>query len=119
MVRSTTRTPPPTAASPPDVAAIVENVVGCKWSVRLLGSLARGPQRPSALRRQHPGLSAKVMNERLAKFRRLGLASRAVHGERPPVEVEYALTALGRRFCTLLDAVALLQRDVDGGALPD
>jgi DNA-binding HxlR family transcriptional regulator len=107
-----------TAARAVSVAAMVESIVGCKWSLRLLALLARGPQRPSAMQRACAGLSAKVMNERLAKFRRFGLATRRVRGDKPPVEVDYALTPLGTRFLGVLGAIDALQRELDGGGLP-
>lgn len=97
------------------VASMVESVIGCKWSVRLIGLLADGCSRPSALLRKCPGLSAKVLNERLRKLMRLGIVDRTVHGERPPVRVEYRLTAFGRRFRRLLEEVRRLQEEVDQG----
>ena len=56
------------------VASMVESIVGCKWSVRLLQLCADGQSRPSAFLRACPGLSAKVMNERWQKMRRFGIA---------------------------------------------
>ncbi|HLU40343.1 MAG TPA: helix-turn-helix domain-containing protein [Planctomycetota bacterium] len=105
-----------TAKSIP-VAAMVEDVVGCKWSLRLLGILARGPARPSAMLRASPGLSAKVLNERIRKFQRFGLVHRRVAGERPPIEVEYSLTEFGGRFAELLAAVERLQDELDRGVV--
>jgi DNA-binding HxlR family transcriptional regulator len=102
------------------VAAMVESIIGCKWSVLLLGLLADGCTRPSALLRACPGLSAKVMNERLRKMMRFGIARRTVFGEKPPVEVEYVLTPFGRRFMTILREVRRLQDAVDRDAIaPD
>jgi len=98
------------------VAAMVESIVGCKWSVLLLGFIAGGCTRPSALLRACPGLSAKVMNERLRKMIRFGIARRTVFGEKPPVEVEYALTPFGRRFMAILREVRRLQDAIDRGA---
>lgn len=95
------------------VAAMVESIVGCKWSVRLLTLIAEDAQRPSALLRACPGLSAKVMNERLQKLVRYDIAQRSVFGEKPPLEVEYALTPFGRRFLRILDEVRALQQDLD------
>lgn len=95
---------------------MVESIVGCKWSVRILEQLALGPVRPSALQRGCPGLSTKVMNERLRKLVRFGIAERTVFGEKPPVEVQYALTTFGLRFQAILDEVRRLQRDLDGQA---
>ena len=95
------------------VAAIVENVIGCKWSVRLLDACARGHRRPSALLRACPGLSAKVMNERLRKMTRFGIVERTVFGDAPPVEVEYTLTPFGLRFMKILDEVRKLQAEME------
>lgn len=101
-------------SGPTTVAAMVENVVGCKWSVRLLQLLDDGVRRPSALLRAAPGLSAKVMNERLRKMMRFGMLTRVVHGDKPPVEVEYLLTPFGLRFVGILEAVRRLQEEVEG-----
>lgn len=104
----------PTMPDKPNVAAMVESIVGCKWSLRLLGKIASEPQRPANLLRSCRGLSAKVMNERLRKFQRFGLVSRHVHGEKPPIEVEYALTPLGGKFVALLGEIERLQQELDG-----
>ena len=53
------------------------------------------------------------MNERWRKLIRYGIVSRTVFGDRPPIEVEYALTPLGRRFMAILDEVRQLQDDLD------
>ncbi|MGH9617246.1 MAG: winged helix-turn-helix transcriptional regulator [Acidobacteriaceae bacterium] len=95
------------------VASMVESIVGCKWSVRLLQLCAEGHSRPSAFLRACPGLSAKVMNERLRKMARFGIVQRTVFGEKPPIEVEYRLTLFGLRFMGVLDEVHRLQEAVD------
>jgi DNA-binding HxlR family transcriptional regulator len=99
------------------VASMVESIVGCKWSVRLLQLCADGHTRPSAFLRACPGLSAKVMNERWRKMIRFGIVRRTVFGEKPPVEVEYRLTPFGRRFLRILDEVRRLQEAIDSGVL--
>jgi len=100
------------------VSAMVESIIGCKWSVRLLRLLADGRvRRPSALLRACPGLSAKVMNERLRKMIRFGVLRRTVLGEKPPLEVEYAFTPFGRAFIGILEEVRRLQDAVDRGAI--
>ena len=100
------------------VALQVESVLGCKWSIQLLLLVADGCSRPSAILRACPGLSAKVMNERWRMMLRYGIVSRTVLGDRPPIQVEYALTAFGERFVRILDEVRRLQEDVDTGTLP-
>ena len=96
-----------------DVATMVESIVGCKWSLRLLQLCADGESRPSGFLRALTGLSAKVMNERWQKMLRFGIVQRTVFGEKPPVEVEYMLTPFGRRFLGILDEVRRLQEAVD------
>jgi DNA-binding HxlR family transcriptional regulator len=98
---------------------MVESIVGCKWSVRLLQLCAEGHARPSALLRACPGLSAKVMHERLRKLIRFGIVRRAVFGDRPPLKVEYHLTPFGHRFMKILDEVRRLQEVVDQAAVSD
>lgn len=99
------------------VASIVESVIGCKWSIHILQLCADGHRRPSAFLRASPGLSAKVMNERLRKMTRFGILHRTVIGEKPPVEVEYRLTSFGMRFMRIIEEVRRLQEDVDKGEL--
>ena len=99
------------------VAVQVESVLGCKWSIQILQLVANGCSRPSAILRACPGLSAKVMNERWRTMVRFGIVSRTVFGDRPPIQVEYALTSFGRRFVRILDEVRRLQEDVDSGSV--
>ena len=98
------------------VAVQVECVLGCKWSIRLLQLVAQGCSRPSAILRACPGLSAKVMNERWRMMIRYRIVRRTVIGDRPPIQVEYALTPFGQRFTRILDEVRRLQDDVDNGS---
>jgi DNA-binding HxlR family transcriptional regulator len=97
------------------VAAMVESIIGCKWSVRILQLCGEGPCRPSTFLRSCPGLSAKVLNERLRKMIRFGILQRTVLGEKPPVEVEYRLTPFGLRFTRIIEEVRRLQEAVDHG----
>jgi DNA-binding HxlR family transcriptional regulator len=92
---------------------MVESIVGCKWSVAILCAIADGTVRPGLLQRALPGLSAKVMNERLAKLLRYGIVERTARGTKPPIEVEYTLTPLGRRFEGLIAEVRRLQADLE------
>jgi DNA-binding HxlR family transcriptional regulator len=112
---STTHVPARAGAIP--VAAMVESIVGCKWSLRLLDQFAAGLSRPSELLRACPSLSAKVMNERLRKMVRFGIVERTVFGTKPPLEVVYVLTPFGQRFRGILDEVRQLQAAIDDAAL--
>jgi DNA-binding HxlR family transcriptional regulator len=93
------------------VASMIENVVGCKWSMHVLGLVRRGVNRPGAMERAVPGLTAKVLGQRLDKFLRYGVLERVQYPEIPP-RVEYRFTVFGMKFLSLVDAVGALQEDV-------
>src|SRR5687767_1629428 len=99
-------------APPATVARMVEDVVGCKWSLAVLGMVKRGVRRPGAMEHAIPGLSKKVLNERLRKLVRFGVLARRAYPEVPP-RVEYRLTAFGEKFAVLMDGVERLQRELD------
>jgi DNA-binding HxlR family transcriptional regulator len=101
-----------TVATPPNVARMVEDIVGCKWSLAVLGAVRGGVCRPGAMEHAIDGLSKKVLNERLAKLVRFGILDKHAYAEMPP-RVEYRLTAFGDRFCGLLDGIDALQREID------
>lgn len=100
----------------PDVGAMVESIVGCKWSLHVLEQVRRGVNRPGALQRSAAGLTSKVLSERLDKMVRFGILSRKSFPEIPP-RVEYHFTAFGARFLTILDEIASLKADAARGTL--
>ena len=93
-----------------DVAYILQNVLGCKWTLHLLGEVRRGVNRPGQLVRSADGLTTKVLNERLVKLVRFGILAKTSYPEVPP-RVEYELTEFGQRFSSLLDEVDRLQAE--------
>ncbi len=83
---------------------MVEDVVGCKWTVQLLAAIVAGHRRPGRLRREVAGISTKVMNERLTKLIRFGLLERRALSEKPP-QVEYHLTTKGLQLSELVGEI--------------
>lgn len=79
----------------------LEDVVGCKWSAGVVASIAEGVTRPGELERHIPGISTKVLGERLRKLLAYGIITRT---EFPglPARVEYRLTPSGRKLARLL-----------------
>jgi len=73
------------------------DIVKCKWTVRLVATLMQGPRRASDLARELPGISEKVLFQRLGKLERLGLVERHVYPDRP-IRVDYGLTPRGVRL---------------------
>jgi DNA-binding HxlR family transcriptional regulator len=93
---------------------MVEDVLGCKWTVELLGQIGAGHSRPGQLRRAVVGISAKVMNERLAKLIGFGVLERRALSQKP-LHVEYHLTAKGRQLAQLIDEIQQFCRHWDSG----
>lgn len=87
-----------------DAMRMVEDVIGCKWTLAILQVIKSGKKRPGQIRRLIPGLTTKVMNERLTKLQRFGLLERKVYAESPP-RVEYSLTRRGIAFNHVLAAI--------------
>lgn len=90
---------------------MVEDIVGCKWSLCVLDLVARGVSRPGEMQRAYHGLTAKVLNERLRKLVRFGILERQAFAEIPP-RVEYRMTAFGRRFGRVIDQVRALEEEL-------
>mgnify|MGYP003578685593 CR=1 FL=1 len=78
------------------VEILLEEVIGCRWTISVLGAVAKGIRRPGALERHIEGISAKVLSDRLRHFTRAGIFERIQFPEIPP-RVEYRLTDFGRR----------------------
>ena len=101
-----------------DVAATVEAVFGCKWSLRILELIRQGVCRPGAIERALEGLTPKVQTYYFRRMVALGILERMVYPEIPP-RVEYHLTDFGLRFMPILDSIAELQRDLKDIAAND
>jgi DNA-binding HxlR family transcriptional regulator len=94
------------------VDVLLEDVLGCRWTISVLRAVAGGVNRPGALERHIEGISTKVLNDRLRHFLRAGLFERVQYPEIPP-RVEYHLTAFGRKFIRLLREVEKLQAELN------
>ena len=103
------------SASP--VSCMVESIVGCKWSLQVLENIRKGICRPGEIERNSPGLSTKVLNERLRKLLRFGILHRVSYPQIPP-HVEYHFTRFGKRFLQIIEQVEKLQNELQEGQWP-
>jgi DNA-binding HxlR family transcriptional regulator len=69
--------------------------IGDKWTMLVIGILAEGRQRFTAISDAIPGISRRMLTVTLRALERDGLVRRSVFAEVPP-RVEYELTPLGR-----------------------
>src|SRR6478609_5086571 len=76
--------------------AFAMELVGERWSLLIVRELMFGGRRFSDLRGALPGISAKVLSERLDGMEAAGIVRRAAHHQAPGVRL-YELTEWGQR----------------------
>ena len=89
----------------------LEEVIGCKWSVSVLKSVADNVTRPGKLERHIEGISKKVLSERLRKLTDYGLLKKHAYAEVPP-RTEYSLTENGRKLVFIIEQVKTLDMEI-------
>ena len=83
------------------------------WTTYLIWVLAtKGATRFGALKRAVPGISSKVLTERLRMLERAGIVYRHYKATVPP-QVTYGLTARGQELRQVLDALNDIARRWD------
>ncbi len=87
----------------------LEDVVGCKWSAAVVGALQRGVVRPGQLERYIPGISTKILTERLRRLLDYGLIQREDRSVAAALHVEYQLTPAGVRLAGIIEQLHALQ----------
>ncbi len=92
------------------ITTLLEDVLGCKWSWRILREIRAGINRPGQLERSIDGISAKVLNERLRKLQRHGVLRKFEYPEIPP-RVEYHYTELGEHFFSILQEIEAVETE--------
>ena len=80
------------------------NRIADKWTVMIVGRLAKGTLRFGELRREILGVSQKMLTQTLRGLERDGLVTREVFATIPP-KVEYSLTPLGRTLIKILEQI--------------
>ena len=88
----------------------VTDVLRCKWAVGVMDAISRGVHRPSLIQRELPGLSNKVLAERLQRLHDYGVVDRTAFDETPP-RVEYTLTPRGEQLRELVNTVTRFAED--------
>jgi len=82
-----------------------QDLLGGKWKVRIIGSLAFSKKRYMDLQRVVDGIGSKMLSKELQELEVNGLVSRSVVATKP-MTVEYELTDYGRTLGPVLDALA-------------
>ena len=80
-------------------------LIGRRWSGVILRALLAGVERFSDLTAAIPGLSDRLLSERLKELEAEGIVERRVIPE-TPVRITYHLTEKGRALSTVVEAVS-------------
>ena len=87
----------------PHFHAAIE-LIGKRWSGAIIWSLSDGPMRFAELKRAVPGLSDRLLSQRLRELEAAGLMDRTVE-EGQPVRVTYELTEKGQALRPAVQAL--------------
>jgi len=80
-------------------------LIGRRWSGAILRAMLSGVTRYSDLTAAIPGLSDRMLSERLKELEAEGIVERCVYPE-TPVRIEYRLTEKGRALGGVVEAVS-------------
>ena len=80
-------------------------LIGRRWTGAILRAMLSGSLRFSEIAATVPGLSDRLLSERLKELEAEGVVERVVVPE-TPVRVEYHLTAKGRSLLPVVEAIA-------------
>jgi DNA-binding HxlR family transcriptional regulator len=78
------------------------SLLGGKWKTVILSHLKQSPLRYAELRNAIPGLSDKMLTQRLRDLEKSGLVERSTPSKG---QARYRLTAYGRSFAPALEAL--------------
>jgi DNA-binding HxlR family transcriptional regulator len=81
-------------------------LIGRRWTGAILRALLSGATHFSDLARAVPGLSDRLLSERLKELEAEGIITRTVYPE-TPVRIEYQLTAKGHELDAVVNALSL------------
>lgn len=93
----------------------LEDVVGCKWSAAVVAAIHEGVRRPGRLQRYIPGISTKVLNERLRRLSEYQLIRKQDLSEGNQLHVEYHLTPSGEKLALVIKQLHVLNQSHQSG----
>ena len=90
----------------PCTTSLTMKYIGGKWKSVILIHLARGKKRYNVLKKEIPTITERTLSLQLKELESDGLVSRKVYTSKPPLKVEYDLTAFGKTLIPVLEAIA-------------
>jgi DNA-binding HxlR family transcriptional regulator len=80
-------------------------LIGRRWTGAIIRAMTDGAVRFGDVAAAVPGISDRMLSERLKELEAEGLVTRAVYAEHP-VRIEYRLTEKGQDLGEVMDAIA-------------
>lgn len=87
-------------------------LIGRRWSGAIISVMLKGATRFCELRAAIPGISDRLLTERLRELEDAGIVVREVEATRPP-QVSYRLTPKGQALGPVLDGITRWGHDWD------
>ncbi|MEN9739840.1 MAG: HTH-type transcriptional regulator YodB [Actinomycetota bacterium] len=81
-------------------------LIGKRWTGAIVSVMLGGANHACDIRNAVPGLSDRLLTERLRELEATGIVRRDVTDARPPI-VEYSLTDKGEALAPVLDAISV------------
>ena len=81
------------------------SIIGGTWTPNIIWYLSKSPRRFTELKADIPGISAKMLSQRLKRLADDKIVHREVQPSSPPT-VEYSLTPLGAELKPAIEAIA-------------
>lgn len=103
-METTANATPPDSAYCPKFQNAVE-LIGRRWSGAIIRTLLSGSVRFGDILSRVPGLSDRLLSERLRELEAAGIVSRTVYPD-IPVRIEYRLTDKGRELQQIVEAIS-------------
>ena len=100
-----------------NLSKIIEEIIRCKWTLSILVVLGHGKKRPSQVIQLIPGLTEKLLFDRLKKLMNYGLVTREVIGDKPPVKVYYSITETGKLFLNVIHEIQKIEEKINKGEI--
>ena len=90
----------------PCCASLTMGIIGGKWKTVILYHLIPGPKRYNELRKEMPTVTERTLSLQLKTLESDGVVNRKVYTSKPPLKVEYSLTAFGKTLIPVIQLIA-------------
>ena len=90
----------------PCCASLTMGIIGGKWKTVILYHLIPGSKRYNELRKEMPTVTERTLSLQLKTLESDGVVNRKVYTSKPPLKVEYSLTAFGKTLIPVIQAIA-------------